>query len=78
MVTREHWWNGLFGPQAKQDIYVRRQGGRWTVEHRRRDISRLWHCDSEGHARSIVEGLRAAGPGHWREVREEPGSAEAR
>lgn len=73
MGLREHWWNGLWGPQAKQEVFVYAEGGRWTVEHRRRGVSRFWHCDTEGHARAIIEGLLAAGPGDWRQVDEDPG-----
>ncbi len=77
MAACEHWWNGLWGPQAKQDVFLYRETDRWTVEHRRRDVSRFWHCAAEAPARAIIEGLLAAGPGDWRLIAEEPGPADA-
>jgi hypothetical protein len=63
---RRHWWNGVAGGMARYDLYMRKDGDRWTVEYRNRGESIYIDCDSEEQALDEVR-RRMVGEG-WKEM----------
>lgn len=58
-MTLEHWFNGMPGPIARRDIYLRvnPDGPLWEIEARHAGRVSLTEYGSEEHARRILTNL---------------------
>lgn len=58
-TTLEHWFNGMPGPVARRDIYLRvnPEGPLWEIEARQAGQVSLTEYGSEEHARRILTNL---------------------
>jgi len=66
--TLEHWFNGLFGPAARRDLYLRHNpaGPLWEIEARHAGRTTLGEYPSEARARAVLGGLLSSGA--WRRL----------
>jgi hypothetical protein len=65
------WWNGQYGRLARRDIWLTSDGRTWHVRARQGDNDGReihYDFDREYEAAAMVDRLRKAVPGRWKDI----------